>query len=251
MDTVQPQIETLDMELCEISSESSWESPPEQTPRVRIWRRKYDELFSETHVPTAAWEQLDNGQWACHVSRMVFATAVQSINHQRKWQYQCDLAVSYLREDGMLLTALEQKAQEEKQRQKSTASAAKASVKRKNTEHILQLEARRLLRANRRLEREVAEMQLKLAKMPGQHQRQLRRIKWNCQRKATELAALLEAPRKGNGQEDADKPGMPPDRLTAWHWADDFGWRNLEHATRTEDARRDCRAWPNLATNSN
>ena len=184
-----PCTEPTDLELCQIPSESSRLSATEQTPRVRAWRTKYDKLFSEAHVPTAAWEQLDNGQWACHVSRMVFATAVQCINHQRKWQYQCDLEASHLREDTAVVKALERKAQEEKEQLRTAAAK-----QRKKTKRDLTNEVDRLGDLQRRLERELALAEQQLEMMPELHRRELRNVKSTYHSKVKEFARRLEAP---------------------------------------------------------
>ena len=181
------------MELSEISSESSQLSSPERTPRESVRHCKYDKLFSEAHVPTAAWEQLDNGQWACHVSRMVFATAVQCINHQRKWQYQCDLEASHLREDTAVVKALERKAQEERHQNATVRQG-------RNTQCDLTTETQRLMEANRQLTQDLAVKQMRLDEMRRRHRRELRRMQWSSRRQVDDLAALLEALRKnGHG----------------------------------------------------
>ena len=58
----------------------------------------------------------ENGEVACHASKLVFATAVQCINHKRKQQYKVDLAASEFKEDENLMAELEKQAQVEKDR---------------------------------------------------------------------------------------------------------------------------------------
>ena len=58
----------------------------------------------------------DNGEVACHASKIVCTTAVQCINHKRKLQYTDDLKASGLEEEAEMIAFFEKEARDEKDR---------------------------------------------------------------------------------------------------------------------------------------
>ena len=196
-------------EVCEISSEESEGSFGEHCPngnrdREERQRRKYDLLFGEAHVPTVAWEQLPDGDVACHVSKLVFATAVQCRNHEQKPQYQSDLAASKLMVDKTLLAALESQAEMEK----ADLQAHKhAVVKQKNQfKQDLRTENARLVKANRQLEHDLVMIKSKITRLQAQHERQMQHVTTASLRQIDKMARQLERrPRGGHIDGKKDK----------------------------------------------
>jgi hypothetical protein len=166
-------------------------------------RRKYDQLFGNADVACTAWEHLENGEVACHASKLVFATAVQCINHKRKQQYKVDLAASEFKEDENLMAELEKQAQVEKDRLHHQKYAV---VKQRNiAKQDLRMEAARLAKANRQLEHDLLVAKSKIEKLQAQHDRQIEHVKSTYQRKIDKLARSLELKCKGSNQNDTDR----------------------------------------------
>ena len=122
----------------------------------------------------------------------VTESQMQCINHQHKWQYPCGRAALDSSEDPAVLMVLEQEGPEEKEQPRSAAAK-----ERRQAQH-LSTEAQRLREANRQLKCDLEVVQTRMDHMPRRHQRELRRMKWSCQREVQELAELLEAPRRGH-----------------------------------------------------
>lgn len=195
---------STDSEICEISSESSRESSETPVPndakrdRKDQQHRKYHQVFGDAHVPRTAWERLANGEIACHVSQLVFATAVQCINHKKTRQYSADLAASELGQDEDMLAELETQAQAEKDRLHSQKHAI---VKQKNmAKQNLRIETARLARLVRQSEHELLCMNRKIEKMQTQHDRRMEHMKSTYQRKIDKLLRKLES-KEGRGQD--------------------------------------------------
>jgi|UniRef100_A0A7S4GD25 hypothetical protein len=191
-------------ELCELSSD---ESVPEALNRNRDekQRQKYEQLFGETHVPHTPWERLENGEVACHVTKLVFATAVQCINHKRTQQYQRGLAASDLQQDEDVLVELEKQARAEKDRfiQQKHALVKETNI----AKQTLRAETAHLAKAVRQKEHDLLMAKAKIAKMQTQHERQIAHIKSTYQRKIDALIRLMDEQSKGGSQTTAKEPG--------------------------------------------
>ena len=194
-----------DAEVCEISSEESDEQCPKVGNRDREerQRRKYDLLFGGAHVPIVAWERLPDGDVACHVSKLVFATAVQCLNHQQKHVYNTDLAASKLMVDVHLLQALKKQAEVEK----ADLHAHKhAMVRHRNQmKQDLRMEIARLAKANRQLEHDLEIIKSKIKRVQTQHNRQMEHLTTTSLRKIDKLARHLERRAKTRRQIEADE----------------------------------------------
>jgi hypothetical protein len=157
--------------------------------RERKQNAKYFELFGCDHQPTVAWEILPDDLFACHVSKLIFSTAIQSMHHMGKAIYRQQLLDSMIPEDPNVIAEIEEMSLEEKEKLHSQKYAI---IKHRNAAHQeLRVEAARLAKTKRKLEHDLLVAKGKIHKMQVQHGRQMDYVKSTFQRKLDRLSKHL------------------------------------------------------------
>jgi FtsZ-binding cell division protein ZapB len=158
---------------------------------------------------------------ACHVTRMMFTTATQCVNHRAKAKYKATLAASAYQEDPEFLAHIHTCAQQERT---SLRQHKHDVIKQRNAmKQDLKMEVSKLTKSNRRLEHELNMARRKIEKM----QRQMEQMASAHEETVGRLRSRL-------GEDDnsvaGDAPAVPE--------AEAVDWADLDHTGSTSDPDR-------------